>query len=79
MTELSRRPLAFGMQEWGPLPGTAATLFWGGPGDGLYFVTGGHHKRIVHPSASGTYDTVKAAGKAAQAFAAAGTTKEASR
>jgi len=71
---LPRRPLAWGMQQWGPLPGTTGMyLLWDGPGSGLFLVCGdGHHKPIEHPTANGVYNTVKAAGAAAQSFAAAG-------
>jgi hypothetical protein len=69
---LARQPLAWGMQMWGPLPASCSTLFWGGPGDGLYLVTADRHQRIRHPSAAGTYDTIKAASNAALAFARAG-------
>jgi hypothetical protein len=69
--KLHRKPLAFGMTEWHGLPGTTAHLFWGGPGDGLYFVRNDNQQRIRHASASGVYDTVKAADKAARAFVAA--------
>ena len=70
--KLQRHPLAFGAQEWYPLPGTAtAKLFWSGPGDGLYIVINDVHGRIRHPAADGEYRTVKAADKAARAFVAA--------
>lgn len=72
--KVARQPLAFGITRWGPLPETADLyLFWGGPGDGMYLTKGdgSPHKRIEHPSASGTYDTVKHAQAAVDAFVAA--------
>jgi hypothetical protein len=77
--KLGRQPLAFGMQTFGPLPGTTDLfVFWGGVGDGLYLTKGegGPHKRIEHPAARGTYQTVKDAQLAAQAFADAGTEED---
>ena len=71
---VARQPLAWGMTRWGPLPETADLfLFWGGPGDGLYMTKGedGPHKRVEHRAASGTYDTVKRAQGAVDAFIAA--------
>lgn len=70
---LARHPLAWGMQRFGPLPETSDLyLFWGGPGDGLYMTKGDSpHQRIAHPTASGTYATVAAAQRAAEAFVAA--------
>jgi len=71
--KVQRRPLAWGMQEWGPLPGSAVTVIWDGPGSGL-FIAGGPRRlmrRIRHPAASGTYATVKAASAAVAAFVAA--------
>lgn len=73
--KVARQPLAWGMTRWGPLPETADLfLFWGGPGDGLFMVqgeSGSSWKRIEHLSASGTYDTVKHAQGAVDAFVAA--------
>jgi hypothetical protein len=76
MPELRRQPLAFGMQKWGPLPCTTSIyLTWDGPGEPLRFCAGDPGvpgtlpaQRIMHPSANGIYDTVKAADKAARAF-----------
>lgn len=78
-TQLPRHPLAFGITYWGPLPGTEEMhVQWDGPGSGLFLygsdpatakVPG---MRIRHPSASGTYATVKAAEQAVHAFVAAG-------
>ncbi len=72
---MRRQPLAWGMQEWGPLPGSALLyLFWGGPGDGLEL----HHKgsgsmqRVQHETARGPFQTVKEADTAARAFVRAG-------
>ena len=71
--KLQRHPLAWGMTEWGPLPDTTSLyLFWGGPGDGLYLKSGNVERRIHHASASGTYDTLRDAEKAVNAFVAAG-------
>ena len=67
----ARQPLAWGMTRWGPLPETAdLSLFSGGPGDGLYMTKGedGPHRRVEHRTASGTYDTVKRAQGAVDAF-----------
>jgi hypothetical protein len=66
-----RRPLAFGMWEWGPLPGTTATIVWDGPGEPLMFTYPRRAIPIQHPTANGRYHTVKAADQAVQAFYAA--------
>jgi hypothetical protein len=65
-----RSPLAFGMWEWGPLPGTTGRLFWDGPGRGLDLVVNDHHKPIEHEFGRGPYATVKEADADAQAFVA---------
>jgi hypothetical protein len=77
--KLQRHPLALGITYWGPLPGTAGMyLMWDGPGTGLSLyasdptVRGALGKPVRHPSASGPFGTVRAAEKAAHAFAAAG-------
>lgn len=72
-----RHPLAFGMTKWGPLPDSRGWLLWDGPGSGLYFHAGDPSQsgslgtRVRHPSASSTYDTIKAAEAAVFAFVAA--------
>jgi hypothetical protein len=83
MDGLPRKPLAFGMQKWGPLPGTDFWLLWGGPGVGLLFCAGDPEdpatppgRYIQHPSANGIYYTIQGADQGAQAFLAAGTCKE---
>src|SRR5215475_11269693 len=71
-----RRPLAFGMQVWGPLPESKSHILWGGPGDYLQWFAGdpcapqsaAHGQRIRHPSASGEYETVAEAQAAVDAF-----------
>jgi hypothetical protein len=75
-----RHPLAFGITYWGPLPGTAAMhVQWDGPGSGLYLYHANPEtatmpgQRIAHPSAGGTYATVKQAEQALARFIAAGT------
>jgi hypothetical protein len=75
---VARHPLAFGITKWGPLPGTADMhIMWDGPGSPLYLhatdpersqVPG---RRIEHPAACSTYQTVRAADRAVQALAAA--------
>jgi len=83
MGTLQRKPLAFGITKWGPLPGSeSAYLLWDGPGAGLYFYAKdpedpatGSGRRIMHPSANGTYQTVREAGAAVQAFVTAGLSK----
>jgi hypothetical protein len=79
VTRLQRHPLALGITYWGPLPGTADMhVQWDGPGAGLYLYSCNPEAarvpgmRIRHPAASGAYDTLKAAERAASAFAAAG-------
>lgn len=75
MPRIQRRPLAFGMEQWGPLPGTDDLyLFWGGPGDGLWLHKGwdGRHVRVRHKSASATYDALRYAEAAVYAFVAEG-------
>jgi hypothetical protein len=78
--KLQRHPVALGITYWGPLPGTDAMhVQWDGPGAGLYLyacdprVARLPGMRIRHPSASGTYDTLREAESAAHAFAEAGT------
>ena len=78
MSDLNRRPLAFGITKWGPLPSTADMwIMWDGPGCGLWAYAKDPEKRgslgtrIKHPSASGKYDTVREAEKAIAAFVAA--------
>lgn len=69
--KVQRRPLAWGMQQWGPLPGTGGMfLIWDGPGAGIYMHVNDQlpGNRVRHPSASGTYETVKAADAAVQEF-----------
>ncbi len=77
--KLPRQPLAWGMQQWGPVPGTSRIyLMWDGPGSGIYVYVGdpqaqgslGH--RVEHPTADGTYDDLKSAQKAVDAFVEAG-------
>jgi hypothetical protein len=68
---LKRQPLAFGAQQWGPLPGSAGVLLWGGPGERMFFYVAGVMRLIEHPSASAVYQTVKQADEAARAFVAA--------
>lgn len=76
--KLPRHPYAFGITSWGPLPDTADMhVQWDGPGTGLYLYasnpeSGNPGMRIRHPSASGTYDTLRDAEKAVNAFVAAG-------
>lgn len=76
--KLRRHPLAWGITSWGPLPGTEDLhVMWDGPGSGLFLAKGDPgavelRKPIRHPSASGTYQTLREAEKAASAFAAAG-------
>jgi len=76
---MRRRPLAFGITKWGPLPGTGDMhILWDGPGCGLHLYAsdperGGLGQRIRHPSASGTYDVLREAQRAVDAFVAAGT------
>jgi hypothetical protein len=77
--KLQRHPLAFGITYWGPLPETAGMyLMWDGPGSGLSLyasdpaVRGALGNPVRHRSASGPFTTVRAAEKAAHAFAAAG-------
>jgi hypothetical protein len=69
-TKVPRRPLAFGMWEWAPLPDTKATIVWDGPGSALMFTYPSHATAIRHPTANGVYDTVKQADAAVQAFVA---------
>jgi hypothetical protein len=69
---VARQPLAFGAQKWGPIPGTKSWLMWGGPGDKMMFTSGVVWQEIRHPTASGTYQTVKEADAAAQAFVRTG-------
>ena len=74
-SKLARRPLAWGMTRWGPLPETEDLyLFWDGPGSGIYLEHGidGDQIHVRHASASGTYDTPKQAQRAVDAFVAAG-------
>jgi hypothetical protein len=69
--KLARHPLAWGMTRWGPLPDTEDLfLFWGGPGSGICLEYGqdGPQQPVRHPSASGTYATVKEAQRAVEAF-----------
>lgn len=77
--KITRRPLAFGITRWGPLPGTGDMhVLWDGPGCGLFLYARDPERTralgspIRHPSASGRYQTVKEAEKAVQAFVAAG-------
>ena len=56
--KIPRRPLAWGAWEWA-LPDSELTLYWGGPGEGLHLMTRGHMRPVSHPSAGGTYQTVK--------------------
>lgn len=72
---LPRKPLAFGITRWGPLPETADLfLLWDGPDGGIYLLKGenGPHLPVRHPSASGTYATLLEAERAVEAFVAAG-------
>lgn len=78
--KLQRRPYAFGMTSWGPLPDTEDMhVMWDGPGSGLYLYAADPGSgsalpmRIRHASASGTYGTVREAERAVRAFVAAGT------
>ena len=74
--KLPRQPLAWGAQLWGPVPGTERIyLMWDGPGSGIYVYVGnpqepgtlpGH--QVQHPSANGTYDKLKDAQAAVDAF-----------
>jgi hypothetical protein len=75
-----RHPVAFGITWWGPLPGTGAmSVQWDGPGSGLYLYAGNPETsavpgmRVRHPTASGTYATLREASGAVGAFIAAGT------
>lgn len=75
---IARHPLAFGMTKWGPLPGTADMhILWDGPGSPLYLHATDPERsqapgrRIEHPAARGTYQTVKQAEQAVRALAAA--------
>lgn len=74
---VDRHPLAFGMIKWGPLPDSSSWLLWDGPGSGLYYHAQDPEtsplpgQRIRHPSASGSYDTLRAAEAAVFAFVAA--------
>jgi len=74
--KVPRRPLAFGMWEWGPLPGSSMRITWDGTlgnpaGARLLFGVGNTWRPITHPAASGVYQTVKDADAAVQAFTAA--------
>jgi hypothetical protein len=69
--KLAKSPLAFGMWQWGPLPGSAGLcLFWEGAGSGLELHReGGKHMRPVeHQAGRGPFTTVKQADAAAQAL-----------
>jgi hypothetical protein len=75
-----RHPVALGITWWGPLPGTAATsVQWDGPGCGMYLYPGNPEsaaipgQRVRHPSAAGTYATLRQAERALAAFIEAGT------
>ena len=77
MAKVARHPLAFGLTYWGPLPETRDMhVMWDGPGSGLrMYVTdptrpGAMGQPIRHPSASGTFATVREAEKAVNAFVA---------
>jgi hypothetical protein len=71
--KIARQPLALGLQQWGPLPGTVDLfLLWDGPGGGIYLTNaaGSYMRPVQHPAASGTYQTVREAKRAVTAFAA---------
>lgn len=75
-----RQPLAWGMQEWGPLPGTEdAHLMWEGPGNGLDFLGSGGAPAIPvrHPVGAGPFQTLREAERAARRFIAIGLDGEA--
>ena len=83
--KLARKPYAFGITAWGPLPDTADMhVQWDGPGSGLYLYPCEPSRatmpgqRIRHASASGTYATMREAERAVHAFAAAGEEQETS-
>lgn len=78
---VDRRPLAFGIVKWGPLPGTGDMwVMWDGPGAQLFAYAsdpdrhGSLGQRIRHPSANGHYATVAQAEAAVFAFVEAGKT-----
>lgn len=78
--KIPRRPLAWGMQVWGPMPGAERIyLLWGGPGDRIYVHVGDPSvpgsmpgRQVEHPSANGTYEKLRDAQAAVDAFVAIG-------
>jgi hypothetical protein len=69
---IARSPLALGMTQWGPLPGTTdALIVWHGVNLGLFLHVHGTMTAIKHCSANGIYRTVEEAETAVFAFVAA--------
>lgn len=69
-----REPLAWGMQQWGPIPGAdpASRIVWNGPGEGLHWQAAGHQIAIRHRAVLGPFTTVRDADRAARRFIAIG-------
>jgi hypothetical protein len=70
-----REPLAFGITLWGPVPGAHedSRIMWDGPGSGLCWQAPRMPGLpIRHPAASGTYQTLRQADRAARRFIAIG-------